>query len=106
MEMSSPLAKTVSDEYVEVFRALAEPIRIEMLSNFESDECACTTLEDRLPISKSTISYHIKILSQAGLLDVRKEGRFYHYTLRREVFDFFVPGFLDRLRYQRDNSAA
>ena len=41
-------------------------------------------LEQTLPVSKPTISYHTKILQQAGLLSVRKEGRNYFYALRRE----------------------
>lgn len=93
------------DHYANIFRALSEPIRLEMISMFDADDtCACTLLEDQLPISKSTISYHIKILYQAGLIHVRKEGRFYHYDLRRDVFDYFVPGLLERLREEQATS--
>jgi len=65
----------------------------------ETDELPCTRLDDALPISKSTISYHIKVLYHAGLISVRKDGRFYHYRLRREAFGTFLPGFLDHLMY-------
>ncbi|GAA1011727.1 hypothetical protein Aple_012890 [Acrocarpospora pleiomorpha] len=106
---ASPLEKSQLDQYISVFRALSEPLRLEIISMFGVDDtCACTFLEEHLPIAKSTISYHVKILYEAGLIDVRKEGRFYHYDLRREVFDYFVPGLLERLRLGRlrDEQAA
>jgi len=36
-------------------------------------------------VSKPTISYHIKILAQAGLVSVRKEGRYFFYRLERQT---------------------
>jgi ArsR family transcriptional regulator len=95
----SPLAeRSDGDDYVRIFKALSEPLRVQMISLFDADgSCACTSLEAALPVSKSTISYHVKILSEAGLIGVRKNGRFYHYDLRRDVFEYFVPGFLDRI---------
>ena len=88
--------------YAEIFNALSEPIRIEIVSMIAAtDELACTALDETLPISKSTISYHIKILYHAGLISVRKDGRYYFYRLKREVFDQYVGGFLDRLATAR-----
>lgn len=106
MSAGSPLSKSIREQYVDIFRAMAEPLRVEIISLFGEDQCACTLLEERLPVSKSTISYHIKTLNQAGLVDVRKEGRFYHYQLRREVFDFFLPSFLDRLMQEKQPTAS
>jgi DNA-binding transcriptional ArsR family regulator len=48
-------------------------------------ELECGTLEDTLPVSKPTISYHLKILHQAGLIDVGKSGRNRYYSVRREA---------------------
>lgn len=74
------------ESLTEIFKALGDPIRWNIIRQMaEVDELACSTLEDTLPVSKPTISYHTKILTQAGLIDVRKEGRNYYYTLRREV---------------------
>ena len=70
----------------EVFKALGDPIRWSIVQQMaEVDELACSTLEETLPISKPTISYHTKILTQAGLVSVRKQGRNFFYTLRRDV---------------------
>src|ERR1700760_2326682 len=70
----------------EIFKALADPVRWDIIMQMASvDELACMTLEDTLPVSKPTISYHTKILYHAGLIKVRKSGRNYYYTLRRDV---------------------
>jgi len=81
------------DPEIEILRALADPIRLDIMTRIVSvPELACTTLEKELPISKSTISYHMKILYQAGLVDIRKVGRFYHYQARRAELDERIPG--------------
>jgi DNA-binding transcriptional ArsR family regulator len=70
----------------EVFKALGDPIRWSIIQQVAAeDELACSLLEDTLPVSKPTISYHTKILTQAGLIEVRKRGRNYFYCLRRDV---------------------
>jgi DNA-binding transcriptional ArsR family regulator len=70
----------------EVFKALGDPIRWSIIRQMASEEeLACSVLEDTLPVSKPTISYHTKILTQAGLIEVRKRGRNYFYCLRRDV---------------------
>jgi DNA-binding transcriptional ArsR family regulator len=70
----------------EVFKALGDPVRWSILQQIaQQDELACSLLEDTLPVSKPTISYHTKILSQAGLIEVRKRGRNYFYCARRDV---------------------
>jgi DNA-binding transcriptional ArsR family regulator len=75
-------AVTVTD----VFNALGDPIRWSIVQQMAAvDELPCSTLEDTLPVSKPTISYHTKILVQAGLISVRKQGRNLFYTLRRDV---------------------
>jgi DNA-binding transcriptional ArsR family regulator len=85
-------------EVAEVFRALGDPTRIEIIRLLSEEvEVACTTLEQVLPISKSTISYHIKALRTVGLLTVRKDGRYYHYTLQRDRLDAILPSFLEFL---------
>jgi DNA-binding transcriptional ArsR family regulator len=93
-----PVAPSLQDSYVAFGKAIADPTRLDMLVLIgETGEYPCTALERQLPISKSTISYHVKVLTQAGLIKVRREGRFFHYELQREVLDYFAPGLLARL---------
>jgi DNA-binding transcriptional ArsR family regulator len=70
---------------VEAFKALADPVRWAILERASGvDQVACQDL-DSLPVSKPTISYHLKILSHAGLISVRKSGRNSYYSLEREA---------------------
>lgn len=83
----------------DVFKALSDPMRWNIVCQMAAvNELACTTLETTLPITKPTISYHIKVLYHAGLVEVRKDGRYYHYRLRREVLDSLLPEISKRLR--------
>lgn len=82
-------------ELAAVLSKLGDPTRLEMLRMlYLNDIVACTEFESTFPISKSTISYHIKELRHAGLIDVSKEGKFYYYTLRREAIRRHIPGLL------------
>jgi DNA-binding transcriptional ArsR family regulator len=70
----------------EIFKALSDPVRWSIVMQMAAvDELACVTLEDTLTVAKPTISYHTKILYHAGLISVRKSGRNYYYSLRRDV---------------------
>jgi DNA-binding transcriptional ArsR family regulator len=92
------LSTVTAGEVAELFRVLGDPTRIEILRLLsKADEVACTALDDVLPVSKSTISYHIKALKTVGLLTVRKDGRWYHYTLQRDRLEALLPGFFDLL---------
>jgi len=84
--------------HAEIFDSLSEPLRIDMIAQIARvDELPCTVLDETLPVSKSTISYHVKILYHANLIEVRKEGRYYFYKLQPDTFERYLPGFLDRL---------
>lgn len=78
----------------DVLKALGDPIRLEIVRRMSrNDEVACTSLEETLGVAKSTISYHVKVLFHADLINIRKEGRFYFYALRAEALDHYLPGF-------------
>ena len=75
----------------EIFKALSDPIRWSIIVQMASvDELACSTLESTLTVAKPTISYHTKILYQAGLINVRKSGRNYYYSLRRDALHLLL----------------
>jgi DNA-binding transcriptional ArsR family regulator len=72
----------------EIFKALGDPIRLDIVRQVaEAGELAWGALEETLPVSKPTISYHIKTLVQANLLSVRKEGRNFFYTIRHDTLN-------------------
>lgn len=51
------------------------------------DEVTCRELVERFPISQPTISHHIKVLTKAGLVTVRKAGSYHLYRARRDVLE-------------------
>ncbi|MGW0160234.1 ArsR/SmtB family transcription factor [Mycobacterium sp. NPDC003323] len=70
---------------MDTFKALADPVRLDLLRCVAAiDEMACTDLVARSNVSKSTVSYHMKALRNAGLIDVRKDGRNYFYRYRSD----------------------
>jgi DNA-binding transcriptional ArsR family regulator len=86
------------ERYTAIFTALSEATRLQMMQMIdEAGEIPCTVLIDRLGVAKSTVSYHVKILAHAKLISVRKQGRNYFYTPRRDVMDEVVPGLRERL---------
>lgn len=66
---------------VAIFKALGDENRIRILKLLHSGEkCACKLLEE-LNISQSTLSHHMKILCDAGIVTGRKEGKWMHYSI-------------------------
>ncbi len=87
-------------EYTMVFKALGDPRRamiIDMLSCGEL--CACKILE-KFEMSQSTLSHHMKLLRQCGLVKGREEGKWTHYSLDMDmvhrVKEFFCDITTDR----------
>lgn len=64
-----------------VFKAFCDVNRLQILALLRSGEkCACQLLED-LQISQSTLSYHMKILCESGVVVGRTEGKWTHYSI-------------------------
>ena len=64
-----------------IFKALGDENRIRILKLLHGGEkCACKLL-DELNIGQSTLSHHMKILCDAGIVTGRKEGKWMHYSI-------------------------
>jgi ArsR family transcriptional regulator len=82
----APKVAVRDTDVVEVFKAFADPVRWAIVVEMSHvDEFPASALEEVVPVSKPTISYHIKVLYHANLIEVRKEGRNFYYRLRRDV---------------------
>lgn len=80
-------------EYVPVFKAVSDETRLKIIDMLSCGEmCACDILEE-FSISQSTLSYHMKILSESGLVKATRDGAWMRYTLNKdkanEVIAFF-----------------
>lgn len=80
-----------------VCNALGDPLRMKIaycLASFDERDCSAFKL-DHIP--KSTLSHHIKILREAGIIQPRMEGKHHFYSLRKDDLDSRFPGLIDMI---------
>ena len=73
-----------------VFRALADETRREILELLLEDEHVQRELHEHFDVSQPTLSQHLAVLRDAGLVEVRREGRFAHYRLAERALEPLV----------------
>ena len=80
--LAAPLAEEAAEALARSFAALADPVRLRLLSMIAATEevCSCD-LQGPLGRSQPTISHHTKVLVEAGLLHGRKAGRWTWWSL-------------------------
>ena len=72
-------------EYVPVFKAFSDETRLKIIDMLSCGEmCACDILEE-FSLSQSTLSYHMKILSECGLVKATRDGAWMRYTLNQDI---------------------
>ena len=82
---------------VEMFRALADPVRLELLARIAARGPLCVChLQDDLPYSQSRISKHLATLRRAGLVTTRREGTWIYYSVEEEALRT-ARDFIDQL---------
>ncbi|GAB7022202.1 ArsR/SmtB family transcription factor [Salidesulfovibrio brasiliensis] len=78
------------DRYADVFKALGHPARLAMVCElFEGEQCVCR-LRDLVGLDTSTVSRHLSVLRQAGVVRSRKQGNWAYYALELECVKHFV----------------
>ena len=88
-------------ENAAIFRALADETRLEIMGMLRCGEmCACKILES-FDIAQSTLSYHMKILTESGLIIGRREEKMMMYSINKEkvelvkeYFDLYIKKWL------------
>ncbi|HWR10998.1 MAG TPA: metalloregulator ArsR/SmtB family transcription factor [Rectinemataceae bacterium] len=71
-----------------VFKAFCDENRLSILGQLrDGEKCACVLLE-KLNIAQSTLSHHMKILCESGVVTSRQEGKWIHYALSIERCDY------------------
>ncbi|MEB3224987.1 MAG: metalloregulator ArsR/SmtB family transcription factor [Synechococcus sp.] len=68
------------------FKALADPIRLEILERLRAQELCVCELCDVLDLKQSRLSFHLKILKESELVLARQEGRWIYYRLNLAQF--------------------
>jgi DNA-binding transcriptional ArsR family regulator len=72
---------------VRIFQALADPVRMNIVESMKTEERAVGDIVERMNIHQSGVSRHLRILAEAGLVQMRPEGQRRLYSLRKEAFD-------------------
>jgi len=75
----------IHEKYVPIFKALADETRLRIVEMLSCGEmCACDILES-FQITQPTLSYHLKILTDSGIVKSRKEGSWIRFSNNEEV---------------------
>lgn len=75
--------KTAYEEITRVFKALCDERRLQVLELLkDGEECACLLLE-QLDMAQSSLSYHMKILCDSGIVDSRQDGKWTYYKISK-----------------------
>lgn len=77
-----------------VFKALNDKTRREILELLKKTDLSAGEIADKFDIAKPSISHHLDILRQAGLVISEKKGQFIYYSLNVTVFDEVVKWIL------------
>jgi len=83
-----PLSTEQADRIAPLLKALADPVRLRLLSlvasHADGEACVCD-LNDAFDLSQPTISHHLKVLHEAGLLTRSKRGVWVYYRVDRDA---------------------
>jgi ArsR family transcriptional regulator, arsenate/arsenite/antimonite-responsive transcriptional repressor len=85
---AGPLSAEQAEQVAPVLKALADPVRLRLMSLVASDqggEASACDLNDAFDLSQGTISHHLKVLHEAGLLHRDKRGVWVYYRARTEA---------------------
>jgi ArsR family transcriptional regulator len=75
----------------EVLRALGDPTRLKMVLLLARHEALCVCeLQQAFDLGQPTVSHHLKILREAGLVEVTRRGTWAYYALRRDALNAVV----------------
>ena len=89
-----------------VLHALSDPVRLSVVQCLASsnNEKTCSSFDT--PVHKSTMSHHMRVLREAGLIHVRTEGAFSMTSLRRAELEARLPGLLAAILQAAAHQAA
>lgn len=94
------VARIDSTRAAELFHALADPIRVDVVTLLlDGERCVCELMAE-LDLAQSRLSWHLKTLSDAGIITGRREGRWNYYSLRGEALAE-ARGILDAIKPTR-----
>ena len=83
---TAPLAPVEADGLAARFKALADPTRVAIVNRLAAaDECCVCDLNEAFDLSQPTISHHLRVLRDAGLVEASRRGTWAYYRLVPEA---------------------
>ena len=87
----------------DVWNAMADPTRRQILTMLQNRDMTAGEVSEKFDISAATISHHLKILREAGLVTSEKEKQTITYRLNITVFQDFLKGIADVFGMKGEN---
>lgn len=75
---------TIYEERAKIFKALSDERRLRILELLQNGEKCTCTLTDEVNMPQSSLSYHMKILCEAGIVTGREDGKWTHYQISKQ----------------------
>src|ERR1700740_1187599 len=75
------------ESQITLLQALADPARLRIVEAMRAGECTVGEVAARMDIHQSGVSRHLRILAEAGIVQMRPDGQKRLYSLRKEAFD-------------------
>ena len=76
-----------TERAIELFHALSDETRLEIIELLQRGERCVCELTDTLDAAQSRLSFHLRVLKDAGIVRDRKDGRWVHYELDPDAFE-------------------
>lgn len=84
--LSAPLGRPEAEQLALLLKAVADPTRIQLISlinaSKNAEACVCN-LTEPLSLTQPTVSHHLKVLAEAGLIDREKRGTWVWYSVNQ-----------------------
>lgn len=88
-----------TDDFLRIAKALADGRRLAILERIAAKgDTACQHLCDEFPVSQPTMSHHLRLLADVGVIEMRRDGQYAYYRLRVDVMRAYVTTLERRLR--------
>jgi ArsR family transcriptional regulator len=84
--MAAP-SRSRAERAIELFHALSDETRLEIIELLRKGERCVCELTDSLDAAQSRLSFHLRVLKDAGIVRDRKDGRWVHYELDPDAFE-------------------
>lgn len=89
-------------QYFRIAKALADPQRFKILEAIAgNEEISCGLITERFPVAQATVSHHLKLLTDADIISVRREGQHGFFSCNNNVIEEYLDEIKNRLAIKK-----